>query len=30
MNYLETNLAEVVQDFMENIIKLGEELLQKT
>ena len=30
MNYLEMNLAKVVQDFMEKIIKLREELLQKT
>lgn len=30
MNYLEINLAKVVQDFIEKIIKVREELLQKT
>ena len=29
MNYQEINLEKVVQDFMEKIIKLREELLQK-
>ena len=29
MNYQEINLATVVQDFMEKIIKLREELLHK-